>query len=207
MRARASGSCEPSTRSMRSGKSSTSSPVGLVDARDELVVLPLDAIALLSAAAARLLGGRPREEGAVGEQALRRVEVQLAAPGRRRGRARFPGTRATSRCSGRRGPPRRGRAPGGSRSRRAARGRPRRARPRPTGRSPPAGGGRRRGSSPRSRCRPAPSSSRPRVPRRARSCATSSTCVVFPEPSRPSKVTNTRGSIEEKKERPRARRI
>ena len=79
-----------------------------------------------------------------------------------------------------------------SRARRARRARPRTAPPRPTARSR-----RRRAAAreraPRAASRRARASRRPRARRASRACRSSSICVVLPEPSRPSKVTNMRG--------------
>ena len=81
----------------------------------------------------RLVRVEQHEERAVGQQAARDRQVQLAAPPPRRARARRPGRRPTSRCSGRRRRPRRARAPAGSPARRDRRARPRTAPPRPRG--------------------------------------------------------------------------
>ena len=150
----------------------------------------------------RLVGERWRatrrvdeqEERPVGEQAARRREVQLEDGRRRRGRARSPGRRATSRGSGRRARSAPRASAGGSPRPPAARAPPRTVRPRPRGdllvaveddvphRLAELGAaGLARGDDLAAvglECR-----------------SSSSTCVVLPEPSRPSKVMNTRASI------------
>ena len=84
---------------------------------------------------------------------------------------------------------RRARAPAGSRSRRARRAPPRTAPPRPTARPRRRAA---RASEPprRPASRPARASQARSAPARAASSASSSACVLFPEPSIPSKVTN-----------------
>ena len=179
---------------MRSGCRAASARYAVVDAAHELVALALDPVVVAAARApARLVGIEQHEERAVGQQAAghragsARSTLLLAER-----RARRPGRRPTSRCSGRRRRPRRARAPAGSRARRARRAPPRRAPPRPTassrrraarGRAPPR----------RPACRPARGSRAPCVPRSRSHSASSSACVLFPDQSTPSKVTNIDG--------------
>ena len=101
-----------------------------------------------------------------------------------------PGRRRTSRRTGRRRRSRHARARAGSPGRRAARARRRRGRPPPTARRGRRGG---RGRAPprRAGCRPARGSSTTSTPSRSSASARSRAWVVLPEPSMPSKETNT----------------
>ena len=173
--------------------------VSAVDLLDELVVLALDAIAGSPPRRARLVGVDEEQERAVGEEPA--VAWRFSSSTRRcRARARCPGRRATSRGSGRRGRRLRARAPGDHLvdecARAAAKSAPR---PRDTGG---------RGGADVPDCSPTSVPPGSRVvttsrPSRSRCSPSSSTCVVLPEPSSPSKVTNI--APEHREERCRAR--
>ena len=118
------------------------------------------------------------------------MPVQLAARARRRARGRSPGRRSTSRRSGRRRPTRRARAPAGSPARRARRA------PRRTASPPPRRSSRARASTTSRIASPSgvPPGSRVETtssPRPRSQSARSPACVVFPDPSGPSKLMNT----------------
>ena len=136
-------------------------------------------------------GIEQQDEGRVGREAAGRGRVQLA-------HGRDPETARGALVGERRvdvavahDPRAAQRAPAGSRARRARRARPRTAPPppRPSSRARRAAA---RGSARRAACRRARAPRRPRGPRPRAHSASSAACVVLPEPSMPSNVTNMR---------------
>ena len=184
-----SGERAPSSATMRSAPRGERA-VRLVDAAHEARALALDPVAAVAA---------PRRRASSGSSSTRNVRSGSSPPVTVRlrsrtcvlaeRRARRPGRRPTSRGSGRRRRPPRARAPAGSRARRARRARPRRAPPRPTASCRAPWSTSSRTASPTG----VPPGSR--VASTARPCsrshsASSSACVLFPDQSTPSKVTN-----------------
>ena len=167
-------------------------PVGPVDPREKREALALDPVGPPGRRRTASSTGRTRRNVRSGSRPPSREAVQIENGIEAQARVRLPGRRATSRRSGRRRRRLRGRARAGRPPRRAAPGRPRRARPPPTVRCHRRRAGF-RAPARRARFRPARASRRLPGLRPQRLCEQLA-CVDLPDPSIPSKETNTVGA-------------